>query len=137
MSADGNNVVGAMQILAADGKWKFGPTDQDDPGPGNGRARARVYHFRGNNGPATPGCLPHPVRAAMVTFCPDEARLAEERAYIPARWRENPDTHDQGSCAGQGHSSSLCGKRQQVVGPYGGGSRDLPSGESVKVTCRS
>jgi hypothetical protein len=96
MSAAGNHEVGAMQILAADGEWKFGLTDRDDPGPGNGRARARIYHFHGNHGPATPGCLPHPARAAMVTICPNEARLAEERANIPVRWTENPDTHDQG-----------------------------------------
>jgi hypothetical protein len=62
-----------MQVLAADGQWKFGPTDRNDSGLGNGRVRARVYHFGGNNGPAAPGCLPHPVRAAMVTFGPDEA----------------------------------------------------------------
>jgi hypothetical protein len=73
MSAAGNHEVGAMQILAADGEWEFGLTNRDDPRLGNGRVRARIYHFRGNHGPATPGCLPHPIRAAMVTICPNEA----------------------------------------------------------------
>jgi hypothetical protein len=94
ISAPGNYEVGAIQVLAADGKWKFNPIDRDDPRLGNGRAWARVHHFRGNNGPATRGCLPHPIRVAMVTFGPDEARLTEERADIPASWKEDPDTYD-------------------------------------------
>jgi hypothetical protein len=86
MSAARDYEVGATQILAADGEWKFGPTDRDDLGLGNGRARARLYHFRGNHGPATPGCLPHPVRAAMVMVRTNEAQLPEKRADIPTRW---------------------------------------------------
>jgi hypothetical protein len=31
MSAAEDYAVGAMQILVADGKWKFGPTNRDDP----------------------------------------------------------------------------------------------------------
>jgi hypothetical protein len=77
--------------------------------------------FRHNYGPSATGCLPHPVGRAMVTGSPDEARLAEKRAYIPAQRTESPDTHDQGSYTGQGHNFSLCGKRQYVGGPYGGG----------------
>jgi hypothetical protein len=85
MSVAGDHEVGDVQILAVDGKREFSPIDWDDPGPRNGRARERLYHFRGNHGPATLGCLPHPVRAAMVTICLNEARLAEERAKIQAR----------------------------------------------------
>jgi hypothetical protein len=75
-----------MQSLPADGEWEFGPTDWDDPGPGNGHAKARIFHFHGNHGLATLGCLPHSVKAAMVTICLNEARLAEKRADIPASW---------------------------------------------------
>jgi hypothetical protein len=35
----------------------------------------------------------------------------QKRAYIPARWKENPDSYDQGSDPEQGHGSSLRGKR--------------------------
>jgi hypothetical protein len=107
MSAAEYYKVGAMQILVANGQWKFGPADRDDPGSGNGGAGAHIHHVRGDYGPAASGCLPHPVSMAMVKVSPNEARLAEERAYIPARWKENPDSYDQGSNPGQGHNSSL------------------------------
>jgi hypothetical protein len=100
-----------MQILVENGEWELGPADRDDPGSGNGGAGAHVHHFRGNYGPAAPGCLPHPVRTAVVKVGPNEAQLAEERAYIPARWKENLDSYDQGLNPGQGHGSSLRKKR--------------------------
>jgi hypothetical protein len=74
-----------MQVLVADGEWKLGPAYRHDFGPRNGRARARIYHFRRDHGLAALGCLPHPIRITMVTIRPNETRLAEKRADIPAR----------------------------------------------------
>jgi hypothetical protein len=73
MSAAGHYKVGAVQILVVNGQRKFGPADRNDTGSGNGGAGPHVHHFRGDYGIATSGCLPHPVRTAVVTVSPNEA----------------------------------------------------------------